>query len=113
MIWAYLAHLSFNMWEEAEAKIPAGTDQRMRWILNLRRARPELRVDDAVWTEMTERLRSAGANMIVIDLGEGKTFEWMIRRSELPDDLKQVREHDIQKAIDELRRQRRLTEGQP
>ena len=49
---------------------------------------------------------------IVIDLGEGKTFEWMIRKSELPDDLKQVRERDIQQFIDEFR-QRRLTEGRP
>jgi hypothetical protein len=49
---------------------------------------------------------------IVIDLGDGKTFEWMIRRSELPDDLKQVRERDIQQFIDEFR-QRRLTDGQP
>ncbi len=49
---------------------------------------------------------------IVIDLGDGKTFEWMIRRSELPDDLKQVRERDIQQFIDEFR-QRRLTEGRP
>jgi hypothetical protein len=49
---------------------------------------------------------------IVIDLGEGKTFEWMIRRSELPDDLKQVRDRDIQQFIDEFR-QRQITTGQP
>ncbi len=49
---------------------------------------------------------------IVIELGDGKTFEWMIRKSELPDDLKQVRERDIQQFIDEFR-QRRLTEGRP
>jgi len=49
---------------------------------------------------------------IIIDLGDGKTFEWMIRRSELPDDLKQVRDRDIQQFIDEFR-QRRVTEGHP
>lgn len=49
---------------------------------------------------------------IVIDLGDGKTFEWMIRRSELPDDLKQIRERDIQQFIDEFR-QRRISEGRP
>lgn len=45
---------------------------------------------------------------IVIDIGDGKTFEWMIRRSELPDDLKQIRERDIQQFIDEFR-QRQVT----
>ncbi len=48
---------------------------------------------------------------IVIAIGDGKTFEWMIRKSELPDDLKQVRERDIQQFIDEFR-QRHVTEGQ-
>lgn len=42
---------------------------------------------------------------IVIEIGDGKTFEWMIRRSELPDDLKQIRDRDIQQFIDEFRRQ--------
>jgi hypothetical protein len=40
---------------------------------------------------------------ISIEMGEGKTFEWLIRRSELPDDLKQLRDHDIQQFIDEMR----------
>ena len=40
---------------------------------------------------------------IVIKIDEGKTFEWMVRRSELPDDLKQIRERDIQQFIDEFR----------
>jgi len=46
---------------------------------------------------------------IVINLGDGKTFEWMIRRSELPDDLKQVRDRDIQQFIDEFR-QRQISQ---
>lgn len=41
---------------------------------------------------------------IVIAIGDGRTFEWMIRRSELPDDLKQIRERDIQQFIDEFRK---------
>ena len=49
---------------------------------------------------------------IVIPQGNGTTFEWMIRRSELPEDLRQLRERDIQGALEEVR-QRRLTEGQP
>lgn len=49
---------------------------------------------------------------ITIEIGEGRTFEWLIRKSELPDDLKQVRERDIQQFIDEFR-QHRLTQGQP
>jgi hypothetical protein len=46
---------------------------------------------------------------IVIEIDEGKTFEWMIRRSELPDDLKQIRERDIQQFIDEFRQRPPLT----
>jgi len=40
---------------------------------------------------------------IVITLGDGRTFEWLIRRSELPEDLRQMRETAIQETIDALR----------
>lgn len=40
---------------------------------------------------------------ISIEMGDGKMFEWLIRRSELPDDLRQMRDHDIQQFINEIR----------
>ena len=74
MIWANLLHLSFNMWEEAETRPPAKTPAETRRVLNLRRARPDLRFDDAVWTDLLERMVAAGMNMVVLDLGDGVRY---------------------------------------
>lgn len=43
---------------------------------------------------------------ITIPLSDGRTFEWLIRKSELPDDLRQMRDRDIQAFIDEFRQKR-------
>lgn len=43
---------------------------------------------------------------VSIDLGEGKTFEWLIRRSELPDDLREMRDRELQDAFETMRRAR-------
>ncbi len=75
MIWAYLAHVSFNMWEEADVKIPPSADERLRRVLELRRARPTLRFDDGVWERLLEALQGAGANMVVLDLGDGVRYD--------------------------------------
>ena len=40
---------------------------------------------------------------MVISLEGGKTVEWLIRRSELPEDLRQMRERDIEAFISALR----------
>lgn len=74
MIWAYLAHLSFNMWEEADAP-PHGRGGKLGWVLNLRRARPGLRFDDAVWERLLHALQVAGANLVVLDLGDGVRYK--------------------------------------
>lgn len=42
---------------------------------------------------------------IIVTLDNGMTMEWLIRRSELPPDLRQKRATDLQKAFDDLRRQ--------
>jgi hypothetical protein len=42
---------------------------------------------------------------IIVPLGDGRTFEWLIRRSELPEDLREMRDDAIQETIDALRRQ--------
>ncbi len=49
---------------------------------------------------------------ITIPLEDGRTFEWLIRRSELPDDLRQMRDRDIQDFIEEFR-QKRSADARP
>lgn len=62
MLWSYLLHLSFNMWRDFE-----GPDSIM--------FHPDLRVDDRFWHEVTESLVDAGANSVVIDLGDGVLWD--------------------------------------
>ena len=40
---------------------------------------------------------------IVVPLPDGKTAEWLIRRSELPPDLRAIREQDLQAAFEAIR----------
>jgi len=40
---------------------------------------------------------------VVVPLGEGRSIEWLIRRSELPADLRGKREEDLRKAFDAIR----------
>lgn len=75
MIWANLLHLSFNMWEEAETRTPPCSTAEKQWVLNLRRARPYLRFDEKVWTDLLERMVAAGMNMVVLDLGDAVRYE--------------------------------------
>ncbi len=42
---------------------------------------------------------------VVVQLEGGKTIEWLIRRSELPPDLRERREQDVREAFEALRRQ--------
>ena len=64
LIWAYLIHLSYNMWSDREV---AGHPYY--------HYRPYLRFDDALWNELLPRMRDAGVNMLVIDVGDGVQFE--------------------------------------
>lgn len=50
---------------------------------------------------------------VIIPLADGRSVEWVIRASELPEDLRQMREHDIQEIIDALRRKARETTQAP
>jgi len=75
VIWANLLHLSFNMWEEEDVRPPVNATAEKRWVINLRRARPDLRFDDAVWTDLLERMVAAGMNMVVLDLGDGVRYD--------------------------------------
>jgi hypothetical protein len=64
MIWAYLIHLSYNMW--SDRKLEGHPYYHYQ---------PQLRFDDALWEELLPRLRDAGVNMLVIDVGDGVQFE--------------------------------------
>lgn len=75
LIWANLLHLSFDMWEEAGATVPKDADARRRWVLNIRRARPYLRFDEKLWSELLARMTGAGMNMVVLDLGDAVRYE--------------------------------------
>jgi hypothetical protein len=48
---------------------------------------------------------------MVVQLQEGKTVEWLIRQSELPEDLRQMREHDLAELFEALRQ--REAAGRP
>jgi hypothetical protein len=49
---------------------------------------------------------------IVVPLTDGRTFEWLVRRSELPDDLRQMRERDLKEFIDQMRQRAAETNKQ-
>lgn len=66
MLWAYLIHLGYNMWSDREAP---------EWGLSHVSAKPYLRCDPEIWKEAIDSLAQAGANMVVIDLGEGIRYK--------------------------------------
>ena len=72
MIWAYLAHLSFNMWEEAEAPLPEGVTA---GNLVRRKARPALSFDEGTWDALVSAFQENGINMVVLDLGNSVRYE--------------------------------------
>ena len=54
-MWAYLAQLGMKMWE-----------RRIHYT--------DLKVDDSMWSSLTERAAAIGVNVFVFDLGEGMVF---------------------------------------
>ena len=66
MIWANLLHLSYNMWEDRYVAAPEVRD---------RSYRPYLRFSDKLWDTLLKRMVDAGANMVVIDLGDGVKYQ--------------------------------------
>lgn len=66
LIWAYLIHLSYNMWYDRE--VP---ELGKPWLTY----RPYMRVDEPLWFDLTERLSRAGANMLVIDVGDAVKYD--------------------------------------
>lgn len=79
LIWAYLVHLSYNMWED---NIPlkyrdenynyTSCQEAREWAHGLR---PNLTFDDTVWEALLKEMAAVGINMVVIDLGDGIEYE--------------------------------------
>ncbi len=63
MMWAYLIHLSTNMWDDPGCK---------GWIAPYR---PTLATDEQVWRETVDFLPGRGFNTVVIDLGDAVQYE--------------------------------------
>lgn len=62
-MWAYLMHLSDNMWGDPGAPMKTSTYQ------------PKLTVDDDVWKQTIDYLPSQGFNTVVIDIGDAIQYE--------------------------------------
>lgn len=58
MIWGNLLHLSVNMWADTPPRFAE-----------------QLRFDEPLWAELTERMAQSGLTMIVLDLGDGVVWE--------------------------------------
>ena len=72
LIWGALMHMGTNMWSD----IPVS-----RWgkfkpeELHLVCAADHLRFDESVWRKLTSRMKEAGMNLVVIDLGEALQYQ--------------------------------------
>jgi len=66
MIWANLLHLSVNMWCDRECD---------DWGTSNAIGRPYMRFEKDLWDELKGRMRDAGMNMVVIDLGDAVKYK--------------------------------------
>ncbi len=64
MYWAYLVHLSFNMWCDRETAEWHGYGI----------YKPYLRFDEALWNDLVAEMARAGVNIVVLDLGDGVQY---------------------------------------
>ena len=67
-IWAYLVHVSYNMWDDRSG--PERTPPQPYTA-----AQPYLRCDTSTWNELLDRLARAGANMVLMDLGDAVRYQ--------------------------------------
>ena len=64
--WAYLIHLSYNMWNDRV--VPPPSVPRLD-------VKPYLRFEDPIWDQVLELMAQAGVTMVVLDLGDGVQYE--------------------------------------
>ncbi len=66
MIWGNLVHLSRNMWCDWDAPELKGRDSVYQ---------PYLRFDWSLWDDILKKMKEAGMNLLVLDLGDGVKYE--------------------------------------
>lgn len=66
MIWAYLLHLSYNMW--GDRVVPGANMPYFTY-------RPYLRCDQPLWDELIQKLPRSGFNTVLIDLGDAVRYD--------------------------------------
>lgn len=71
-IWSYLGHLGFNMWADPVEKDGIKCFPTRK---GFQCASDHLRFDKDTWFKITDDLKDAGCNQIVLDLGEGVQYE--------------------------------------
>lgn len=80
MIWAYLIHLGYNLWEDYTHKgyemddYPADFSEAevRKWAHMFR---PNLTCETDVWDRVIDHLGQSGANMVVVDLADGVKYK--------------------------------------
>ena len=87
MIWGFMIQLGHNMWKEA----PLYGEPTPETCDNY--AQPYNRTDVKVWNEVTEYVAKKGANLLLIDLGEGLAYpshpELAVKGSWSPERMKE------------------------
>ena len=71
--WVYLAHLGYNMWGDPAVDKNGLRGQPTTMPQTI--ASYKLRFDEDAWHKITDDLKAAGANTIVLDLGEGVKYD--------------------------------------
>ncbi|MCM8768350.1 MAG: Tat pathway signal protein [Candidatus Omnitrophica bacterium] len=70
MLWGYLVHLGYNMWEDHGPEHRVHPEEKIDYP-----ARTKLRCQEEAWDILIESLLGHGVNLLVIDLGEGIKYE--------------------------------------
>jgi len=71
-MWGALLHMGTNMWSDVPVKSWGALKPDE---LHLVCAADHLRFDEAVWRTLTQRMKTAGMNLLVIDLGEALQYQ--------------------------------------
>jgi len=72
LAWGALFHMGTNMWSDIPVKAWGNLSPEQ---LKLVCAADHLRFDEAVWKTLTARMKTAGMNLLVIDLGEALQYQ--------------------------------------
>lgn len=72
LIWGNLIHLSYNMWCD---RMPDAWGNHTKEQLHHVMVSDRLRFDESLYNDILKRMKQAGMNMIVIDLGDAIQYE--------------------------------------